>query len=259
MTCVSSPPAQRSGLPVSPRSETLGGYRGPEPLQCRLLGGTGISRRRDNKPPLDEPAEARWRIQALDWLKADLANWTKEAAPARLDAKALVRKTLQHWKADEDLAQRPLRGRPREALPKRNRMPGRPSRPRSRRFSSDGEVIGWEKEPGGTVSFKGSIVDDLRWFGKKNERILLDETARILAENPLAESRNMKSLRPDHVTRRELRLFGKYRVLFDVDRGITRSRDRTVRREARRKADGSRRGLGCPPWKWSRSVKPKRT
>ncbi len=75
------------------------------------------------------------------------------------------------------------------------------------------------KKPGWTVSFKESIVDDLRWFGKKNERILLDETARILAENPLAESRNMKSLRPNRVAQRELRLFGKYRVLFDVDEG----------------------------------------
>ncbi len=57
-----------------------------------------------DKPPLDEPAKARWRIQALDWLKADLAHWTKEADSGATDAKALVRKTLQHWKADRDLA-----------------------------------------------------------------------------------------------------------------------------------------------------------
>jgi mRNA-degrading endonuclease RelE of RelBE toxin-antitoxin system len=64
---------------------------------------------------------------------------------------------------------------------------------------------------------KESIVDDLRWFDKKNERILLDEAERILAENPLAVSRNMKSLRPNRVAQRERRLFGKYRVLFNVD------------------------------------------
>jgi mRNA-degrading endonuclease RelE of RelBE toxin-antitoxin system len=75
------------------------------------------------------------------------------------------------------------------------------------------------KKPGWTVLFKESVVEDLRWFGRKTERILLDEAERILAENPLAESRNMKSLRPNRVAQRELRLFGKYRVLFNVDEG----------------------------------------
>lgn len=35
--------------------------------------------------------------------------------------------------------------------------------------------------------------------------------------NPLAETRNMKTLRPNPCAQRELRLSGKYRVLFDVD------------------------------------------
>ena len=34
---------------------------------------------------------------------------------------------------------------------------------------------------------------------------------------PLAETRNAKTLRPNPVAERELRLFGKYRVLFNVD------------------------------------------
>ncbi|MFI5454218.1 MAG: protein kinase [Isosphaerales bacterium] len=56
------------------------------------------------QPPLEEPAKARWRIQALDWLKADLAYWAKQSKSGAPEAKALVRKTLQQWKADADLA-----------------------------------------------------------------------------------------------------------------------------------------------------------
>lgn len=41
-------------------------------------------------------------------------------------------------------------------------------------------------------------------------------TAR-LAENPEAESRHLKTLRPNPVAQRELRLRGRYRVLFNID------------------------------------------
>jgi hypothetical protein len=39
-----------------------------------------------------------------------------------------------------------------------------------------------------------------------------------LRTDPLAQTRNMKSLRPNSVAERELRIFGRYRVLFIVDR-----------------------------------------
>jgi tetratricopeptide (TPR) repeat protein len=58
----------------------------------------------DDKPPLDEPEKARWRKQALDWLKADLVFWTKQDQTGMAEAKALVSQTLGHWKADADLA-----------------------------------------------------------------------------------------------------------------------------------------------------------
>ncbi len=57
-----------------------------------------------DKPPLDDEAKARWRKQALDWLKADLAHWAKHAESGATDAKSHVCETLQHWKADRDLA-----------------------------------------------------------------------------------------------------------------------------------------------------------
>jgi prevent-host-death family protein len=64
-----------------------------------------------------------------------------------------------------------------------------------------------------TVVLKESVIDDLRWFGRKNGRIILREMLAILAENPVRETRNMKTLRPNPFAQRELRLFGKYRVL----------------------------------------------
>jgi tetratricopeptide (TPR) repeat protein len=56
------------------------------------------------EPPLDDPARARLRAQALGWLKAELVAWEKvlDACPAEL--KAMVGPTLEHWKADADLA-----------------------------------------------------------------------------------------------------------------------------------------------------------
>jgi mRNA-degrading endonuclease RelE of RelBE toxin-antitoxin system len=67
------------------------------------------------------------------------------------------------------------------------------------------------------VELAESVIEDLRWFGRRTARVLLREAMNQLAENPLAETRNMKALRPNPVAERELRLFGKYRVLFNVD------------------------------------------
>jgi hypothetical protein len=60
-----------------------------------------------------------------------------------------------------------------------------------------------------SVSLKESVIDDLRWFGKKNARLLLDEAERELAADPVATSRNLKALRPNPVAHRELRLLAK--------------------------------------------------
>jgi hypothetical protein len=52
---------------------------------------------------LEHKERARLRQQALDWLKADLAAWTKLAegtAPQR----QVARQKLTHWQADADLA-----------------------------------------------------------------------------------------------------------------------------------------------------------
>jgi serine/threonine-protein kinase len=65
------------------------------------LAGSGKGK---DEPALDDAAKARWRKQALDWLKADLAAWAKvlETGPPR--ARPSIQQTLQHWKTDPDLA-----------------------------------------------------------------------------------------------------------------------------------------------------------
>jgi len=58
----------------------------------------------DNKPPLTESERARWRKQALDWLKADLFHWATQVRSGPPQTESLVQQTLSHWKADTDLA-----------------------------------------------------------------------------------------------------------------------------------------------------------
>jgi len=55
-------------------------------------------------PPLDDAAKARWRKQAIEWLKADLIAWSKVLESGPSQARQPIRETLQHWKTDSDLA-----------------------------------------------------------------------------------------------------------------------------------------------------------
>jgi len=68
-----------------------------------------------------------------------------------------------------------------------------------------------------TVTLEESVIDDLRWFGPRDGRLLLAAARERLESDPVTESRNLKTLRPNPVAQRELRLFGNYRVLFNVD------------------------------------------
>jgi tetratricopeptide (TPR) repeat protein len=65
------------------------------------LAGCGQSK---DDPPPSEEAKARLRRRALDWLKADLAYWTKQLETGPPQARALVSQSLRHWKVDSDLA-----------------------------------------------------------------------------------------------------------------------------------------------------------
>jgi hypothetical protein len=96
-----------------------------------------------------------------------------------------------------------------------------------------------------TVALKESVIKDLRWFGRKDGRLLFDTAVERLKADPLAETRHLKTLGPNPVAQRELRLFGKLGVLFNVDPrgGHYHSR----RRKAGREPAGSRRGVYRTP------------
>jgi mRNA-degrading endonuclease RelE of RelBE toxin-antitoxin system len=67
-----------------------------------------------------------------------------------------------------------------------------------------------------TVEVKQAALRHLQWFGKKTGRKLLTKALKLLEQDPLANTKNLKTLRPNPVADRELRLFGMYRVLFSV-------------------------------------------
>ncbi len=62
--------------------------------------GAGKSK---DTPPVDATAKLAWRKQAIDWLRADLTFWTKQAQAGKPEAKAVVSERLEHWKDDSDL------------------------------------------------------------------------------------------------------------------------------------------------------------
>jgi tetratricopeptide (TPR) repeat protein len=65
------------------------------------LAGAGQG---EDRPPPDEAEKAHWRKQAVAWLAAELALWTKQADPGPSQSKTLVVRTLRRWKQDPDLA-----------------------------------------------------------------------------------------------------------------------------------------------------------
>jgi hypothetical protein len=52
---------------------------------------------------LDIKERTRWRKQALDWLRADLAAYEKQLESGKPESRSFVRQRLQHWQKDDDL------------------------------------------------------------------------------------------------------------------------------------------------------------
>jgi serine/threonine-protein kinase len=65
------------------------------------LAGCG---RGEDAAKLDGKERSAWRKQAHTWLAADLALWTKQAENAVPLTRAAIRKQLQYWQQDTDLA-----------------------------------------------------------------------------------------------------------------------------------------------------------
>jgi serine/threonine protein kinase/Tfp pilus assembly protein PilF len=62
----------------------------------------GCGQGKDDPPP-DDATRVKLRGQALDWLKAELAEWAKVLDAGPPEMKAKVAPALQHWKVDADL------------------------------------------------------------------------------------------------------------------------------------------------------------
>ncbi len=65
------------------------------------LAGCGQGK---DEPPPDDVAKSALRKQALEWLKAEHAEWAKFLETGPPQAHPFVAQTLRHWKADTDLA-----------------------------------------------------------------------------------------------------------------------------------------------------------
>ena len=63
----------------------------------------GCGKGKDDPPP-DDASKVKLRRQALDWLEADLAAWSKVLESGPPQARPVVAPTLKHWKEDTDLA-----------------------------------------------------------------------------------------------------------------------------------------------------------
>jgi tetratricopeptide (TPR) repeat protein len=70
---------------------------------ARAASRAGGGRGKDD-PPLDDEARARWRKQALDWLKADLELWGRQVQDGPPAARAAAGQKLAQWQGDPALA-----------------------------------------------------------------------------------------------------------------------------------------------------------
>jgi mRNA-degrading endonuclease RelE of RelBE toxin-antitoxin system len=66
------------------------------------------------------------------------------------------------------------------------------------------------------IEFTPSAVKDLKALRKAAQRAVLDGIEAQLMNEPVVETRNRKSLRPNQIAEWELRL-GRFRVLYNVD------------------------------------------
>ncbi len=66
------------------------------------------------------------------------------------------------------------------------------------------------------IEFTPEAEQDLKWFRKNEQNIILDGIEAQLRYEPTVETHNRKQLRPNQTAEWELRV-GKFRVFYDVD------------------------------------------
>jgi serine/threonine-protein kinase len=83
------------------RADDLSGQWRYNAACCAALAAAG---RGPDAGPLDGPGRGRWRQQALEWLRADLAAYARQLGGGRVPDRAVVVQRLRHWQGDPDLA-----------------------------------------------------------------------------------------------------------------------------------------------------------
>jgi mRNA-degrading endonuclease RelE of RelBE toxin-antitoxin system len=84
------------------------------------------------------------------------------------------------------------------------------------------------------IQFTSDAVDDLKEFGKFEQRTIFGQISAQLSYEPVTDTRNRKKLRPNEVAEYELRI-GKFRIFYDVD-----EETKTVKIEAIGYKEGNR-------------------
>jgi serine/threonine-protein kinase len=69
--------------------------------RCAVLAGCGLG---EDEPTLNDVARTNCRTQALNWLRADLAAWTKTLEGDSQVSRDLAKEMLTLWLAEPDLA-----------------------------------------------------------------------------------------------------------------------------------------------------------
>ncbi|CAN5810124.1 hypothetical protein BH23PLA1_BH23PLA1_01500 [soil metagenome] len=67
-----------------------------------------------------------------------------------------------------------------------------------------------------TITMTDDALDDLKYLKKHEQILILDTLARQLEHEPTLETRNRKPLRPNELSRWELRI-DRFRVFYDVE------------------------------------------
>jgi hypothetical protein len=74
------------------------------PLQRGLRRGFGGCGKGEDAATLSHGERRRYRKDALDWLRVQLALWDREQAQGATAARERVHAKLRHWQKDPDLA-----------------------------------------------------------------------------------------------------------------------------------------------------------
>jgi hypothetical protein len=89
------------GVPSSKLADDVRASNRYNAACAAALAGSGEGK---DDPPLDDAAKARWRKQAIEWLKSDLTARTKISEGGPPPARYAISKKLNQWKAEVDLA-----------------------------------------------------------------------------------------------------------------------------------------------------------